>query len=433
MNYIQEQYQSKLRTADEIAATIQPNTICATSTGTAEPVGITAAIGRHVREHNISGVIHHQTMSIHPSSFFDPALNGKYNAVSWFSTEYGRKAFAEGRAEMLPTFFRDGPKVYADYIDVDVFYATVSPMDEHGYFSLGTSCAEAMTLLQKAKRCFLEVNENMPRTFGNNAVHISQVTMLCRNDVPLTTAGSTKIDDVSRAIGELIAERIVDGSTIQLGIGAVPDAVGSLLKGKRNLGIHTELFTDSMMELIECGAVTNSTKKTNRFKSVTTFAHGSQRMYEFLNNNVGVEFHPVDYTNDPAVIAQNDNFVSVNACLEVDFWGQVASESIGLRHYSGTGGQVDFVQGAIASKNGQSFLTLPSTAKGGTISRIVPMLKAGTIVSTTKNDVDNIVTEYGVAKLRGRTISQRVKALIEIAHPDFRDQLRFEARKMNLI
>ena len=156
-------------------------------------------------------------------------------------------------------------------------------------------------------------------------------------------------------------------------------------------------------------------------------------MYEFLNNNVGVEFHPVDYTNDPAVIAQNDNFVSVNACLEVDFWGQVASESIGPRHYSGTGGQVDFVQGAIASKNGQSFLTLPSTAKGGTISRIVPMLKAGTIVSTTKNDVDNIVTEYGVAKLRGRTISQRVKALIEIAHPDFRDQLRFEARKMNLI
>ncbi len=432
MNY-QDQYQSKLRTADEIAATIHSNTICATATGMAEPVAITAAIGRYVREHNVSGVLHHQTMSLNPSAFFDPDLDGKYNAVSWFSTAYGRKAFEEKRADMLPTFFRDGPKVYTDCIDVDVFYATVSPMDEHGYFSFGLSCAESMALMQKAKHCYLEVNSYMPRTFGNNLIHISQVTLLCENNVPIATAAPTVIDETSKRIGELIADRIVDGSTIQLGIGAVPDAVGSLLKHKRNLGIHTELFTDSMAELIKCGAVTNAAKHTHRFKSIATFAYGSQEMYDFVNNNVGVEFHPVDYVNNPVNIAKNDNFVSVNACLEVDFWGQVASESIGSRHYSGSGGQVDFVQGAIASKNGQSFLTMPSTAKGGTVSRIVPTLRPGTIVTTTKNDVDHVVTEYGVAKLRGRSVRQRTQALIEIAHPDFRDQLRFEAKKMNLI
>ncbi|MEA4814260.1 MAG: acetyl-CoA hydrolase/transferase C-terminal domain-containing protein [Oscillospiraceae bacterium] len=428
-----DEYLRKLCTAEQIAARICSGYVCAGGTCLSEPASITAALGAEMQSDDRRGILHHQTMSIYPSPFFDEKLKGRYSEVSWFSTPYARTAFSNCAADIMPSYYRDVPALYDRYIDLDVFYAAVSPMDAHGYFSFGTTGGECMALVRKARHIFLEVNKNMPRTFGDQQIHISQVELLCESDAALPEAVAAKVDDVSRAIGELIADEIPDGATIQLGIGSIPSAVGVCLKGKKDLGIHTELFSDSMVELIECGAVTNLRKSLHRSKSITTFAYGTKRVYDYLNDNVGVEFHSVSYVNDPAVIAQNDFFMSVNSCIEVDLWGQVASESIGTRHFSGTGGQTDFVRGAILSKGGRSFIGMPSTAKGGEVSRINPTLKRGAIVSTSKNDVDCIVTEYGVAQLRGCTARQRAANLIAVAHPKFREQLAFEASKINLV
>ncbi|NCC69534.1 MAG: 4-hydroxybutyrate--acetyl-CoA CoA transferase, partial [Clostridia bacterium] len=334
---------------------------------------------------------------------------------------------------IMPCYYRYIPSLFTDYVDMDAYFAVVSPMDKHGYFSTGGDGSNSFAMMKKAKRIYLEVNNNMPRALSAAAIHISQVTALCENNVELPVLQPAALDEVSMTIGNLIAEEIPDGATLQLGIGAIPDAVGMALKSKRDLGIHTEMFTDSMVELIECGAVNNSLKPIHTGKTVTTFALGSKRMYDFIDDNPGIEILPVDYVNDPSTIAKHPNFMSINAALEVDFFGQVCAESIGTRHVSGTGGQVDYVRGAISSKGGKSFIAFPSTAKNGTLSKIVPTLTPGAIVTTGKNDVDCIVTEYGIAKLRGRTLSQRVKALIAIAHPKFRDELTYAAKKQNIM
>ena len=434
MNKPTEEYHRKRRTPEEIAGLIRSGMVCACGTCLSEPVAITGALGQRLKDSGEEGcVTHHQVMSVYPSAFFEEELRGKYTAVSWFSTAYGRGAFAAGRADVMPAYYRDIPGLYVDEVDLDVFYAAVSPMDAHGYFSFGTTGAECRALAAKARHIYLEVNANMPRTFGDQHIHISRAELLCEHDAPLQEAAPVKTDPVSRAIGGLIAEEIPNGATLQLGIGAIPAAVGLCLKDKRDLGIHTELFSDSMVELIECGAVTNDRKALHRGKSVATLAYGTRKTYDFIHDNVGVEFYPVSYTNDPQIIARHDSFISVNGCLEADLWGQAASESIGARHYSGTGGQVDFVRGARESKGGRSFLAMPSTAKGGTVSRIRPVLTPGAIVTTSKNDVDYIVTEFGVAKLRGRTVRERARDLIAIAHPDFREELRFEAGKLGLL
>ena len=242
-----------------------------------------------------------------------------------------------------------------------------------------------------------------------------------------------QLDEVSKTIGGLIAERIPDGACLQLGIGAIPDATGMALKAKHDLGIHTEMFTDSMVELIECGAVNNSKKQIHRGKTVTTFAFGSQRIYDYIDDNPAVEILPVEYVNDPDVICQNDNMISINAAVEVDLFGQVCAESVGTKHMSGSGGQIDYVRGACQSRGGKSFIAFTSTAKGGTISKIKPILTPGAVVTTSKNDVDYIVTEYGVAHLRGRSLGERARQLIAIAHPDFRDELTFEAKKRGIM
>lgn len=240
-------------------------------------------------------------------------------------------------------------------------------------------------------------------------------------------------DAVSTAIGEIIAREIPDGSTLQLGIGAIPDAVGMALRNKVDLGIHTEMLTDSMIELIACGAVTNRLKPIHTGRTVATFAYGSRRMYDYIDDNPAVEILPVDYVNDPEVIARHPLFMSINAALEVDLWGQVCAESVGFKHISGTGGQVDYVRGAVLSPGGKSFIAMPSTAKNGQISRIVIRLAPGAVVTTGKNDVDYIVTEYGIAKLRGRTRSERARALIQIAHPQFREALMEEAKRLRFL
>jgi acyl-CoA hydrolase len=259
------------------------------------------------------------------------------------------------------------------------------------------------------------------------------VTALCTNDDPLPSPGKVELDEMSRIIGGYIADEVPHEATFQLGIGAIPEAVGLALRDKRNLGIHTELLTDSMIELIRCGAVTNARKPIHTGKTVATLSYGSQDMYDYIHENDDIEFLPVDYTNDPAVIAQHPCFMSVNGALAVDFYGQVCAESLGTKHVSGTGGQADYVRGAVASPGGKSFIAFTSTIKNDTISRIGATLPTGSIVSTSKNDVDYIVTEYGIAKLRGKTVSQRTKALINIAHPKFREELTREAKKRNII
>jgi acyl-CoA hydrolase len=306
-------------------------------------------------------------------------------------------------------------------------------MDKHGYFSLANSASYSPAMIDKAKRIFVEVNVNQPRAVCGPQLHISQIDAIVENNIELPVLPPVVLDDVSITIGNLIAEQIPDGACIQLGIGAIPDATGMALKSKHDLGIHTEMFTDSMVELIECGAVNNSRKQIHKGKSITTFAYGSKRIYDYIDDNPAIELLPVDYVNDPNVICQNDNMISINAALEVDLWGQVCAESVGTKHMSGSGGQIDYVRGACQSKGGKSFIAFTSTAKGGTISKVKPILTPGAVCTTSKNDVDYIVTEYGLAHLRGKSLGERAKALIAIAHPDFRDELTFEAKKRGIL
>lgn len=333
----------------------------------------------------------------------------------------------------MPGYYRDFSRIVRDFKTVDVFCAAVSPMDKHGYFSLSTVASFTNAMIENAKYIYLEVNRNLPRALSAPIVHISQVTALCENNIPLLTLPETPLDEVSLTIGQILADEIPNGATLQLGIGAIPNAVGAALKSKHNLGLHTEMFTDSMVDLIECGAVDNSQKPIHRGRTVATFAFGSQRIYDYIDDNPAIEILPADYVNDPLVIAQHPNFRSVNAALEVDFFGQTCAESIGTYQISGTGGQMDYVRGSVLSPGGKSYIAFSSTAKNGTVSRIAPTLTPGAIVTTGKNDIDNIVTEYGIAQMRGRTLSQRVKALISVAHPDFRHELTYAAKKQNIL
>lgn len=429
----QSQYKSKLTSPEVIASQIQPGWSCCTDIGAAIPPAILNALSNRLAEDNMAAITLHTMLDLQSFDLLKSDTFSSMQVVSWFSGGGLRKAVNEGRADIMPCYYRDMPHLFDDYINVDAFFVLVSPMDQHGYFSVGVVGSNSEALLKKARHIYVEVNQNMPRALCSPTIHISQVTALCEADTPLPISPPPVIDDVSRTIGNLIADEVPNGATLQLGIGAVPEAVGLALKSKCELGIHTELFTDSMVELIQCGAVTNQLKPLHRGKTVATLAFGSQRIYDFINDNPTFLFKPVDYVNDPSIIAQHPNFISVNAALEVDLFGQVCAESMGTVHISGSGGQVDYVRGAIQSKGGKSFIAFPSTAKGGTISRITPTLSSGAIVTTSKNDVDHIVTEFGIAKLRGKTLSQRTKALIAIAHPKFRDELTFSAKKRNII
>lgn len=426
-------YAEKLTTAEELARRVESGWAIGMDAGPAQTPAIISAIAQRAKQDDLRGIKVHTLLDIYPYEFYaDNSYDGQITGYSWFSSAGARRAVNGGWADVIPNYYRDCPALLGGY-PLDAYCVAVSPMDKHGYFSLGAtgSCWEA--LFDNSKRVFVEVNENMPRVVCGGQLHISQVDAIVENTMPMPVMPETKLDDISITIGNIIAERIPDGACIQLGIGAIPDATGLALKGKHDLGIHTELFTDSMVELIECGAVNNSKKQIHRFKSVTTFAYGSQRIYDYVNDNPAVEILPVDYVNDPNVICRNDNMISINAALEVDLWGQVCAESVGTKHMSGSGGQIDYVRGACQSRGGISFIAFSSTAKGGTISKIRPILAPGAICTTSKNDVDCIVTEYGIAKLRGNSLSERAKQLIAIAHPDFRDELTFEAKKRGMM
>lgn len=434
MTDYQKMYQEKLTTPDQLAQQVQSGWLLGMDTATSQTPAIMTAIAEHIRNSDITGVKVQALLDAYPFEFYtDPTLAGKMTGYSWFSSSAARKAVNAGYADIIPAYYRDFPTRIRTEYDYDAVCVEVAPMDRHGYFSLALNGSYIDAMLDKTKRIFLEVNDRQPRGLCGSLIHISQVDAIVEYNHDLPVLPPVQLDEVSKTIGGLIAERIPDGACLQLGIGAIPDATGMALKAKHDLGIHTEMFTDSMVELIECGAVNNSKKQIHRGKTVTTFAFGSQRIYDYIDDNPAVEILPVEYVNDPDIICQNDNMISINAAVEVDLFGQVCAESVGTKHMSGSGGQIDYVRGACQSRGGKSFIAFTSTAKGGTISKIKPILTPGAVVTTSKNDVDYIVTEYGVAHLRGRSLGERARQLIAIAHPDFRDELTFEAKKRGIM
>ena len=352
--------------------------------------------------------------------------------VSWFLSPVVRDAFHRGGCDLVPNNFSDVPRLMRASTGCSLVLAAVSPPDRHGYFSLGCH-AEYVAPMVGAVPFFVEVNQQMPRTFGENQVHISQVLGWCEADYPLVEVPHPPPRDTDRRIAQHVAERVPDGATVQAGVGSVPNEVLKLLSAHRDLGIHTELLADGFVDLVEQGVVTGTRKTDHVNKIVTTSAMGSARLYRFVDENPGVEFWPVDHTNDPRNISRQARMVAINATLEVDFLGQCASESLGSQYWSSTGGQEDFGRGAIHSSGGQSFIVLHSTTADGSVSRIVPQLHPGAAVTTFKNVVDRVVTEHGVAELRGRSIRERARRLIDIAAPDHREGLEDEARRIGYL
>ncbi|MDO4798922.1 MAG: acetyl-CoA hydrolase/transferase C-terminal domain-containing protein [Bacillota bacterium] len=354
--------------------------------------------------------------------------NFRHNAI--FVGANTRKAVEEDRADFTPCFFYEVPRLFRNgSIDVDVAVIQVSAPDENGNCSFGISCDYTKPAAENAKIVIAEVNDQMPYVYGDNFIHLDQIDHIIPCSYPLYELKPGPIGDIEKEIGRHCASLIKDGDTLQLGIGGIPDAVLMFLGDKKDLGIHTEMFSDGALELVKRGCITGAKKTLHPGKMVSTFLMGTKALYDFIDHNKDVELYPVDYVNNPLTIMQNENMISINSCIEVDLMGQVASESIGLRQFSGTGGQVDYVRGASAAKGGKSIIAIPSTAAGGKVSRIVPFLKEGTAVTTTRNDVDYIITEYGIAHLRGKTLRERAKALVAIAHPDHRPMLEEEFKK----
>ena len=356
-------------------------------------------------------------------------LRGHIRLNAMFIGPSVRQEVNAGHADYTPVFLSEIPRLFSSgALPLDVVLVQVSPPDEHGFCSFGVSVDIIKPAAESARLVVAEVNAQMPRTLGDSFIHVNKLSHVVESDRPVLELPRDPFTEVHRRIGTHIAELIDDGATLQLGIGAIPDAVLSQLGDKRHLGIHTEMFADGVMELFDSGVITNERKSLHRGKIVSSFAMGSRKLYDFIDNNPVVEMHPSDYTNDPFIISQNERMISINSAISVDLTGQVNSDSIGTRFYSGIGGQVDFVRGAARSRGGKAIIAFPSTARAAAASRIVPLLAPGAGVVTSRGDVQYVVTEYGVAYLHGKTVRQRAHALINIAHPKFRDQLERHAR-----
>lgn len=394
-----------------------------------EPVHLLDAL--EARAERLSDVRIHQMHVLRDRPYLHGAHAGHLEHVSWFLSHVTRPAFHAGGCHFAPANFSEVP-IFLMRKHPFAVLAAASPMDRHGFFSLGVCADYAASMIGRVP-FVLEVNPNMPSTHGANRVHHSEVIHWCEAESELVEVPPAELNEVDHAIAELIADRIPHGATIQLGIGSIPSAVASRLTDHRDLGVHTELLSDPIVDLVEAGVITGTRKKTYRRQIVTTFALGSSRLHDWCDGNDAVEFLPVDEVNDPRLIGREPNFISVNGTLEVDLFGQCASESLGSRYWSGSGGQADFARGAQYSEGGDGFVVVPSTAKGGTISRIVPSLTPGAVVTTLKNTVDNVVTEHGVAELQGRTLRERARALIAVASPMHRDSLERSAAEMGLL
>lgn len=429
LSNVKELYKQKLQSAEEAIKLVQNGDTIVVSYG--EPTLFLTALSDHRREYQDVKIS--QYLGQIKWGFCDPETYDNVRQVTLFTGSAQRQGAQEGWVDFIPNSFSGIPTLFRRrYAPCDIYACTVSPMDEFGYFSMSMGPDYGMAAAEVARDIVFEVNPNYSFANGNNLVHISQVTAIIESNVPQYEIQVPPPTPLQEIMAGYVAEKIEDGSTIQVGFGP-PNALVSQLAHKRDLGVHSEMLNDGILYLIECGAVTNRKKNFMPGKCISTFALGSRKLYDFQHRNPMVEMHPCEFVNSPWIAGRNDNLISINAALEVDFLGQCASESIGTLSYSGSGGQADFVYAAFISRGGKSFIMLPSTAQNGKVSRITPTLTPGAHVTTHKNIVDYIVTEYGIAHLQGKSIKERTKELIAIAHPDFRAELREAAKKLNYL
>ncbi len=419
-------YQNKIKTAPAALEVIQPGDRIFIGSACGTPQKLVQALAdRPVEDVEVTHLL---TLGVAP--YAEEKLAGRYRANSFFISANVRDAVQQGRADYTPIFLSEIPRLLRSRrLPIDVALIQVTPPDEHGFCSFGVSVDITKPAAEVARHVIAEVNPQMPRTLGDSFIHISQIEAIVENDAPIYEFITPGESEVARRIAKNVAELIPDGATIQVGYGGIPNALLSYLKEKRDLGVHTEVFSDGIIDLIEAGVITNRKKSLHPGKIIASFAMGSKNLYQYIHNNPMFEFHPVDYTNDPFVIAQNDRMVSINSALEVDLTGQVCADSIGYKFYSGIGGQLDFVRGAARAKDGKPIIVLKSTRHNDQFSRIVPVLSEGAGVVTSRGDVHYVVTEWGVAYLHGKSIRERALALISIAHPKFRAELLRKAKE----
>lgn len=421
----EKEYKQKLTTAQEAVRQIKSGDRVVVGHATGSPEVLLKAMMANKNAYENVEIVHMVAMG--PSEYCLPENSAHFIHNSLFAGGTTRKALHEGRAIYTASHFSQIPRLFTEKIlPVDVTLCMLSTPDEHGYCSFGISVDYTKPAAESSKIVIAEVTPHMPRTLGDAFIHVSDIDYIVECDSRPIELQPPTIGPIDEAIGGYCAELIQDGDCLQLGIGAVPDSMLGFLTGKRDLGIHTEMFSDGVVDLVNADVITCARKNFHPHKMVATFFMGTEKLYRFVHNNPKVEMFSVDYTNNPAIVARNDNVVSINSSLQVDLTGQAASESIGYKQFSGTGGQADFVRGAAWSKGGRSIIAFHSTAAKGKLSRIVPHLDEGAIVTTTRTDIHYIVTEYGIADMRGKSVHQRADALINIAHPDFRSDLRKE-------
>ncbi len=429
--------QDRVVSAEEAVKKIQSGQRVFLTGNCSTPQTVLAALVKHAP--NLNGVEICQALTVGPADYVSQEMEGHLRVNTMFISRNIRKAVQGGRADFTPVLLSEFPMLFKNgHLPIDIALVHVSPPDEHGFCSFGIETGLTKSPAESAKTIIAEVNQQMPRTLGDSFIHVSRITYIVPVDYPLAEMpmGDGDADEIIERIAGYIAELIPDGATMQMGIGDIPDAVLKYLFDKKDLGIHTELFSDGVIDLVEAGVLTNARKTLHPGKILAGFLIGTRRLYSWADDNPLIELHPTEYVNDPFVIAQNERMVAVNSAIEVDLTGQVCADSIGPKLYSGVGGQLDFIYGASRSKGGVPIIALPSTTTlrdGTLVSRIVSLLKHGAGVVTTRNHVRYIVTEYGVAELYGKSIRQRAEGLIHIAHPDFRETLRREASELHYI
>jgi 4-hydroxybutyrate CoA-transferase len=430
-------YQSRVTTAEEAVKNIKSGDRLFLTGNCSVPQKVLGALVEYAP--NLENVEICHALTIGPADYVRPEMEGHLRVNTMFASANVRQAIHDGRADFTPVLLSEFTLLFKNgFLPLDVALIHVSPPDEHGFCSLGIEVGLTKSPAQSAKMIIAEVNQQMPRTLGDSFIHISRLSCIVpvNYKLPELLMGSEKADEKVDTIACHIAELIPDGATMQMGIGEIPDAVLKYLHDKRDLGVHSELFSDGVIELVEAGVLTGARKSIHAGKMIAGFVLGSHRLYDWVDDNPLIELHPTEYVNDPYVIAQNERQVAINSAIEIDLTGQVCADSIGTKIYSGVGGQLDFIYGASRSKGGVPIIALPSTTtlkNGSMISRIVPMLKPGAGVVTTRNHVRYVVTEYGIADLYAKTIRQRARQLITIAHPDFRDDLTRQAEELNYL
>ncbi|MCK4340469.1 MAG: GNAT family N-acetyltransferase [Phycisphaerae bacterium] len=427
----QERYADKVVSAERAVACVRHGQRVFLGSGAAEPRTLVEALAAR-EDLADTEIVHILTLGV--AAYAQPRFSDRFRHNAYFIGPNVRNAVAEGRADYTPIFLSEIPMLFrSGRVGIDVALIGVSTPDEHGYCTYGVSTDIVKAAAESARVVIAEVNAQMPRVWGNCLIHVRDLDKLVPSDQPVLEAVQGEPDELSQRIAGHVANLVEDGATLQLGVGKIPDAILHNLEGFKDLGIHTEMFSDGILPLIEKGVITNAKKTLHRGKTVASFVMGSRKLYDFIDNNPSVEFYPTEYVNDPYIIARNDKMISINAALEVDLTGQVCADSLGIVFYNGIGGQVDFTRGAARSKGGKPIIVLPSTAANGTISRIVAQLKPGAAVTTSRADVHYVVTEHGVAYLHGKSIRERAMALIQIADPLFRPCLLNEAKTRNLV